>query len=172
MWHSWGHLAVLFYIFFRHKNTAFFSLAPLGAPETCSDGSASVGLASSFRGLFPLKLQVFINSRWVSSLRKRRKTQWGNKRQASFFLCFFFLQPRHFKCNKRPGEKKWSFVKHNLTRREMVKCLSVAMWQYKRAFWYISTIPRCWVSKQHAVWHWQRVLRQEQHFDWPLHFCL
>lgn len=91
MRHSWGHLAVLFYIFFRHKNTVFFSLAPLGALETCSDGSASAGLASSFRGLFPLKLQVFINSRWVSSLRKRRKARWGNQLQASFFFLFVFF---------------------------------------------------------------------------------
>lgn len=35
-----------------------------------------------------------------------------------------------------------------------------------------STNPQCTVSKQHTVWHWDNVLRQEQQFDWPLHFCL
>lgn len=49
MWHSEGHLAVLFYIFFHHKNAVFLCFMQC----FFSNNGTARGYSSSFTGLFP-----------------------------------------------------------------------------------------------------------------------
>lgn len=56
-------------------------------------------------------------------------------------LCLFYSLATSSVTSGRE-KNKWSFVKHNFTRRETAERLSAESWQYKRDFWYISTIPR------------------------------
>lgn len=76
MWYSGGHLAVLFYIFFHHRT--WCSCVSRSALVIVSNDSATRVHSSSFTGLFPRtaqKLQVFIDSHWVSSTARSEGTE-------------------------------------------------------------------------------------------------
>lgn len=161
MWHSEGHLAVLFYIFFHHKKK-WRSCVSSGALAIFSNESTARGYSSSFTELLPRAVQK---------------------------LSVYQL-PMGVKCKKakRDREKRtlynWFWVKSKAAVKVIFKLKFKEEFIYRWSWSIVmiqesfcmfpnpSTNPRCAVSKQHAVWHWHNVLRQGQRFDWPLHFCL
>lgn len=109
VWHSGGHLAVLFYIFFHHKKTWCSSLS-CGALEICSNGSTSIGPGSSFRGLFPSNGKCLSTPTGCQAWKKEERDGWGN------WLQFFTSSPLRVEqaaeeaiiCKtKSHAEKRW-----------------------------------------------------------------
>lgn len=117
------------------------------------------GIVPLSQGYFP---ELCRNCKCLSTptqcqARVSQKRQWGNQLQQYNFTSS--------KCNKQL--KTWPFYSKCLS---FCSCSNVMI---QETFCTKSTNPpsaQC--PNSHTVWHWHKVLRQEQQFDWPLHFCL